>query len=331
MSNGSWDRMFIYYTSLFIATSHSRRGTCWSVCFDAIEMRLSVWIQDSSAARSASSSKFVSGKKKSVYAVMIRQFLHEFSSKLGSWLQCLLDGWWWCERILAKFLLVFTEKEKSRRVRGYRRAVQLSTYILKLWWLQVPTHLGKMYGGQCIFSCLQREIRYGGEVRKGSGEPDQTDWVCDSTTPRDLVRASNDAAVLGFVRDPRRLNILITRQTRGFWIVGDERRCVLTLGEQSEFDDPIPTSEDKTGVDENKEDKTDKKSTEDRKNATVIAIFDWMRQKGRVVNVADDEYTDACEGNRINRRNWGRTVAFQKLYFEYLYPFNDWNQQRKSA
>ncbi|CAF9930580.1 hypothetical protein IMSHALPRED_008224 [Imshaugia aleurites] len=53
----------------------------------------------------------------------------------------------------------------------------------------------------------------------------------------DLVRASNDAAALDFVSDARRLNVLVTRQTLGFWLVGDER-CVLTLGQQAERDNP---------------------------------------------------------------------------------------------
>ena len=35
------------------------------------------------------------------------------------------------------------------------------------------------------------------------------------------------------------------------------------------------------------------KSTEDRKNATVIAIFGWMREKGRVVNVPKELLNEA--------------------------------------
>ena len=49
----------------------------------------------------------------------------------------------------------------------------------------------------------------------------------------DLVRAFNDAANLGFMGQSRRLNVLITRQTLGLWIVGDEH-CVLTLGQQAD-------------------------------------------------------------------------------------------------
>ena len=49
----------------------------------------------------------------------------------------------------------------------------------------------------------------------------------------DLVRASNDAANLGFMSHSRRLNVLITRQTLGLWIVDDEH-CVLTLGQQAD-------------------------------------------------------------------------------------------------
>ena len=54
----------------------------------------------------------------------------------------------------------------------------------------------------------------------------------------DLVRASHDAGVLGFVSDARRLNVLITRQTVGLWIVADER-MVLTLAAQAARDNPI--------------------------------------------------------------------------------------------
>ena len=107
----------------------------------------------------------------------------------------------------------------------------------------------------------------------------------------DLVRASSDAAMLGFIRDSRRLNVLITRQTLGLFIVGDER-CVLTLAQQSERDNPIPTNEDEPIVEEESAGKAEKKSPEDRKNATVIAIFDWMRQRGRVVNVAKESLTE---------------------------------------
>ena len=108
----------------------------------------------------------------------------------------------------------------------------------------------------------------------------------------DLVRASNDAATLGFVSDSRLLNVLITRQTTGLYIIGDER-CILTLGQQKEREDPISSIEDVPVVEEESAqtagaEKPEKKSSEDRKNATVIKIFDWMRQKGRVVNVAND-------------------------------------------
>lgn len=48
-----------------------------------------------------------------------------------------------------------------------------------------------------------------------------------------LVRASNDAANLGFMSHSRQLNVLITRQTLGLWIVGDEH-CILTLGQQAD-------------------------------------------------------------------------------------------------
>lgn len=53
----------------------------------------------------------------------------------------------------------------------------------------------------------------------------------------DLVRASNDAANLGFMCHSRRLNVLITRQTLGLWIVGDEH-CILTLGQQADVQCP---------------------------------------------------------------------------------------------
>ena len=48
----------------------------------------------------------------------------------------------------------------------------------------------------------------------------------------DLVRGSNDAGALGSVSDARRLNVLITRQSAGLWVICDER-CVLTLGQHS--------------------------------------------------------------------------------------------------
>lgn len=112
----------------------------------------------------------------------------------------------------------------------------------------------------------------------------------------DIVRASNDAADLGFVKDSRLLNVLITRQTVGLFIIGAER-CVLTLAQQSERDNPIHKDEAETFAEEESAPKTEaakaeSKTPEDRKNATVIAIFDWMRQKGRVINIAKESLTE---------------------------------------
>ena len=94
----------------------------------------------------------------------------------------------------------------------------------------------------------------------------------------EMVRASNDDARLGFVSDARRMNVLITRQTVGHWLVGDER-CVLTLGQQMDLDsaevEPEPAGE--------------KKSREDRQNATIIAVFEWLRSKGRLVHIAEEK------------------------------------------
>ena len=69
--------------------------------------------------------------------------------------------------------------------------------------------------------------------------------------------------------------------TLGLFIIADER-CVLTLAQQSERDDPIPAHEGKTLAEEEAAPntefaKTEKKTPEERKNATLIAIFDWMR------------------------------------------------------
>ena len=86
----------------------------------------------------------------------------------------------------------------------------------------------------------------------------------------DFVRASNDAGTLGFVSDARRLNVLITRQTVGLWIICDER-CVLTLDVQRQLDEPI------IGLGETKA--MAKKTQEDQRNTTVIAMFAWMREK----------------------------------------------------
>lgn len=112
-----------------------------------------------------------------------------------------------------------------------------------------------------------------------------------------LVRASNDtASTLGFVKDARLLNVLITRQKLGLVIIGDER-CVLTLAQQAERDDPIPVDDSiPVLVKEEAPPTTDaqkvKKSPEDKRNATLIAIFDWVREKGRVVNVTKESLTE---------------------------------------
>ena len=112
----------------------------------------------------------------------------------------------------------------------------------------------------------------------------------------DLVRASNDAAELGFVKNSGLLNVLITCQTLGFFVVANER-CVFTLAQQSERDNSIPKDEAETFAEEESAPKTEaakaeSKTPEDRKNATVIAIFDWMRQKSRVVNIAKEFLTE---------------------------------------
>ena len=90
----------------------------------------------------------------------------------------------------------------------------------------------------------------------------------------DFVRASNDAGTLGFLSDARRLNVLITRQTVGLWIICDER-CVLTLDVQKQIDEPIiRLGETKAMA---------KKTQEDQRNTTVIAMFAWMRERLWVV------------------------------------------------
>ncbi len=100
----------------------------------------------------------------------------------------------------------------------------------------------------------------------------------------DLVRASNDAAELGFVKDSRLLNVLITRQTLEFFLVADER-CVLNFTQQIERYNPLPVAKGETfaksetfargeTAPNTEAAKTEKKTPKDRKNATVIAIFD---------------------------------------------------------
>ena len=96
----------------------------------------------------------------------------------------------------------------------------------------------------------------------------------------DLVRASNDAGNLGFVSHARRLNVLITRQQIGLWIVADES-CVLTLDRQAQIDNP----------DDDFISSTDK-SKEDKKDVKVIAVFQWMRDNGRVVNIDKGSLTE---------------------------------------
>ena len=84
----------------------------------------------------------------------------------------------------------------------------------------------------------------------------------------DLVRDSNDAGFLGFLSDSRRLNVLITRQTTGLWLICDER-CVLSSDKQAERDTPsVSKGKGK------KTEKPEKISREDKKNKTVIAILD---------------------------------------------------------
>ena len=110
----------------------------------------------------------------------------------------------------------------------------------------------------------------------------------------DLVRASNDVGVLGFVSDARRLNVLITRQTVGLWIVADER-MVLGYAAQQARDNPIGESS-AAGADGQVSGAAGnskvQKSQEDQRNTTVIAMFAWMREKGRVVNVAKESLTE---------------------------------------
>lgn len=75
----------------------------------------------------------------------------------------------------------------------------------------------------------------------------------------------------------------------------------MTLAQQAERDDlnleddaEVVAEEESAPTPEAAEAK--RKTPEDRKNATVIAIFDWMRDKGRVINIAKEslteEYTD---------------------------------------
>lgn len=57
------------------------------------------------------------------------------------------------------------------------------------------------------------------------------------------------------------------------------------------FNAPVAINKDKPESYEIKGSQPEKKSMEDRKNPTVIAIFDWMRQKGRVINIAKESLT----------------------------------------
>lgn len=112
----------------------------------------------------------------------------------------------------------------------------------------------------------------------------------------DFVRASNDTGTLGFVSDAKTLIYIITRQTVGLWVICDER-CVLTLGQQAERDNPIESSEGNEAeqvqqAGDDRSGRAEKKSLEDRRNATVIAMLDWLRQKGRVLNVAKKSLTE---------------------------------------
>lgn len=57
------------------------------------------------------------------------------------------------------------------------------------------------------------------------------------------------------------------------------------------FNAPVVINKDKLESYETKGSQPEKKSMEDRKNPTVIAIFDWMRPKGRVINIAKESLT----------------------------------------
>ena len=124
----------------------------------------------------------------------------------------------------------------------------------------------------------------------------------------DLVRAGNDAATLGFVSNAGRLNVLITRQSVGLFIVADET-CVLTLGQQAGLNDPVESGNPQPASGEQAQ-----KSKEDKRNATVIAISNWMREKGRVVNIAKKSLEEEF-------------IGFPKQDPNLDYQILDWNEE----
>ena len=81
----------------------------------------------------------------------------------------------------------------------------------------------------------------------------------------DIVRASNDHGVLGSAKDPRRLNVLHSRQTQALVIFGD-MDCVKSLST-----DPIDLQKVA------------------QENRYLIRIFKWMQNKGRVVKIATED------------------------------------------
>ena len=81
----------------------------------------------------------------------------------------------------------------------------------------------------------------------------------------DLVRATNDHGVLGFAKDPRRLNVLHSRQRQALVIFGD-MDCTKSLST-----DPIELQ---------------KLAHENRH---LLQIFKWVQNKGRVVKIATED------------------------------------------
>ena len=104
----------------------------------------------------------------------------------------------------------------------------------------------------------------------------------------DLVRAKNDAGEIGFLSDPRRLNVIFSRQEQCLIIVADSWCTKLT---PQEFESHQAFQE---AVEKAKADKTEKpkEDGEERKRRQRISscsalqkVFDWLKENGRTVQV----------------------------------------------
>lgn len=96
----------------------------------------------------------------------------------------------------------------------------------------------------------------------------------------DLVRASNNKGMIGFLRKKERLNVLLTRQQQHLFVVGDIECAKESYLASTSADTPADAPVDVTAAKRNEQ------------NKWVIKVLTWFKEHGRVAKVDKEILTE---------------------------------------